>query len=210
MTKVILASQSPRRQQLLTEMGVAFIAVPSNFEEHLDDERDAKIVALELARGKALDVARRFPDDYVIGSDTIMLTAGGKQLEKPTDNEDARRMLYEHSRGGVNTVITSVVVVCLSQSIELSAVDVAKVHIRSFTSELKQQIDKYVTTGDSLDKAGGYGIQSGADFLVEYIEGDYDTIIGFPTKIVAKLLNEVGIDAKAVDSAVPVKRVSKK
>lgn len=190
-------------------MGVAFTAVPSNFEEHLDDERDAKVVALELAHGKALDVAKRFPDDYVIGSDTIMLTADGQQLEKPIDNEDARQMLYEHSRGGVNTIITAVVVVCLNQSIELSAVDIAKVYIRSFTPELKQQIDEYIATGDSLDKAGGYGIQSGADFLVDYIEGNYDTIIGFPTKVVAQLLNEVGVDAKAVAGILPIKRMPK-
>lgn len=202
---IVLASQSPRRQQLLTGMGVTFTATPSDYDEHLDDSRDVRDVAVELALGKARSVVKRFPDACVIGSDTIVVAADGKQLEKPRNNDEASAMLRSHSKGGTNRVVSAVAIIY--RGMQRTAMDETTVHFRPYTADLTHMIDEYVATGDPLDKAGGYGVQSGAGFMVNYIEGDYDTVIGFPTKLTAKLLNETGVPASPLEVDLPVHRI---
>ncbi|MDB5166007.1 MAG: Septum formation protein Maf, partial [Candidatus Saccharibacteria bacterium] len=92
MSRLILASQSPRRKELLAAMGLEFDIIPSTYDEKLDDARSPEEVAIELGLGKALQVAADYPDSFVIGSDTIV-TVDGKQLEKPRDKADAYAML---------------------------------------------------------------------------------------------------------------------
>ncbi|HKR81456.1 MAG TPA: Maf family protein [Candidatus Saccharimonadales bacterium] len=199
MKRIILASQSPRRKELLTAMDVPFDVVPSRFDEQLDDSRTPEDVAKELGLGKALAVAEQYPDAIVVGSDTIV-SLGGKQLEKPVDAEEARATLHMLS-GRMNVVTTSVAVVCKNQGVELVGAVSTKVFFKPADANA---IDYYVDTGDPLDKAGSYGIQSGAHVLVDHIEGDYDAVIGLPTKLLAEYLTILDVQAKPVELTAPV------
>lgn len=200
--KIILASQSPRRKALLEKMGLKFETIPSNFDEKLDDSRSPEEVASELALGKARAVATQYPECLVIGSDTIV-TINGRQLEKPRDSNDAYEML-KLLAGKHNEVSTGVAVVSVSDSIKLVGVDTTHVYFHPYDEEAVRQ---YVESGDPMDKAGAYGIQSGAAPLISHIEGHYDTVVGLPTKLLAELLMQVRITARFVelDSPVPQK-----
>lgn len=202
MSRIILASQSPRRRELLTKMGVAFEAIPSQYDEQLDQNRDVNEVAKELALGKALDVAKQYPDAYVIGSDTIV-TIHGKQLEKPVDINEARSFLVSYC-GHMTPVITGVALVNLSEGIQLVDVDTTDVYFKQDNNDVHEAREAYLATGDWADKAGGYGIQSGAAPLVDHIEGDYETIKGLPTRHLSKMLKEVGIESSIVAEEPPV------
>ena len=197
--QIILASQSPRRKELLTLMGLDFSVEPSNFDEHLDDNRTPEAVAEELALGKANEVAERYPNSLIIGSDTIV-EVDGIQLEKPRDEEDAIRILTMLSNKP-SYVITGIAVVCKNQGIKLVASDITKV---LFKHNNRDAIFRYVSTGDPMDKAGAYGIQSGAASLIDHIEGNYDTVVGLPTRTLVKMLTEIGIVAKEATIECPV------
>ena len=199
MSQIVLASQSPQRRDILTKMGVDFIAVPSNFDERLDDNRPAEEVAIELALGKANDVAQHYQESYVIGSDTI-ITIDGKQLAKPENAAQAQAMLKSLA-GKVNYVTTSVAVINRAKGVRLTGTDTAKVYFKPYDEQI---VAAYVATGDSLNKAGGYGIQSGGAVLIDHIEGEYDTIVGLPSRLLVKLLAQVGIKAKPAQLDLPV------
>lgn len=201
MSEIILASQSPRRRKLLGEMGVTFTVLPSQYDEKLDEARSADEVAMELALGKALDVAQSHPDAYIIGSDTIV-GVNGRQMEKPKDIDEAREMLLALS-GHESTVSTSIAIVNLNEDVKVSDVAVTKVYFKPDNDEVTQLREAYLETGDWKDKAGSYGIQSGAAPLIERIEGDYDTVVGLPTRLLARKLNELGIEARAVQTDSP-------
>ena len=136
MIRIILASQSPRRKQLLTAMGVEFETIPSEFDEYLDDDRDPELVANELAIGKALDVAKKFPDAYVIGSDTIV-TIDGHQLAKPESDDEAYNMLKSLA-GKPNYVTTGVAVVCINDNVRLTQAATAAVFFKDYDKEKAQ------------------------------------------------------------------------
>lgn len=190
---VILASTSPRRKELLTDMGVQFSTVASNFEEMLDESRAVTDVAMDLALGKALAVAEKFPEAIVIGSDTIV-TIEGKQLEKPRDDEDAYEIL-KMLGGKQNNIVTGVAVVIKSQGFIAKDYDIATAYFKPFDSTAAWS---YIHTGDPMDKAGAYGIQSGAAPLIEKFKGNYDTAIGLPTIKLSKILQSLGVDAQPV------------
>jgi septum formation protein len=194
MTRIILASQSPRRKELLDKMGLTFTTIPSNYEEHLDESRSAEDVAKELALGKALDVAASHPDAYVIGSDTIV-AIGGRQMEKPVNIEDAREMLTALA-SHKSTVSTGLAVVNLANNVQIADVDTARVFFKPDSIEVSELRETYLASNDWKDKAGGYGIQSGAAVLIERIEGNYDTIVGLPTIKLSKILGSLGVNAK--------------
>lgn len=182
-------------------MGVEFDTIPSNYDEKLDDSRSPEDVAIELAVGKALDVARMHPDHIVIGSDTIV-TINGKQLEKPVDVADAYRML-ELLSGTHNEVTTSLAVLCIDEDIHFTVADTSKVYFKPYD---ESAVTKYVESGDAFDKAGAYGIQSGAAPLIDHIEGNYESIVGLPTKLLAEFLLTMGIETQPVKLPVPVER----
>ncbi len=197
--KIILASKSPRRRELLTQMEVAFEAIASNFDEKLDDTRSPETVAMELALGKALDVAEKHPDALVIGSDTIV-TIDGKQLEKARDKQEAHDMLRMLA-GKTNLVSTGIAIVRKSDGLQLTGVDTTKVVFKSYDAAA---VETYLASDDWADKAGGYGIQSGAAPLIQEIDGHYDTVIGLPTTLLSMLLSEVGVTAKTLELTPPV------
>jgi septum formation protein len=196
--KIILASQSPRRKQLLSEMGVEFESIPSAYDEKLDESRDASEVAKELALGKALAVAHQYPTAYVIGSDTIV-AKDGRQMEKPRDIDNAKEMLIALS-SGESSVCTGIAVVNISLGIEIVDVDTTHVFFKPDSKEVAALRDIYLQSMDWKDKAGGYGIQSGAGPLIERIVGDYDTVVGLPTRLLAVILAGIGITATAAST----------
>lgn len=202
MERVILASQSPRRRELLGKMGVEFSVQPSNFNEQLDDTRSPEEVAVELALGKAANIAVQNEDAIVIASDTIV-TFNGKQLEKPKDEDEARKTLHMLA-GRTNIVTTSLVVMCIDKGIELKGSDSTRVQFKPLNEKL---INAYVESGDPMDKAGSYGIQSGGSVLIESIEGNYDTVIGLPTKLLKDFLSQCGIAAQSVELESPVHHI---
>ena len=203
MTEIILASQSPRRREILTKMGVAdFQVIPSDYDEVLDETRPAQEVAKELALGKARFVAEQYPHAVVIGSDTIVGYGDGKQLEKPKNIDDAREMLLALSKGE-SFVTSGVAIIKYDEGVELVDEDTTQVIFKSDSPEVQTAREIYLQSGDWADKAGGYGIQSGAAPLIEAIEGDYDTIKGFPSRLLVQMLGELGIKANPVLEDLP-------
>ncbi len=196
MREIILASQSPRRLYLLKAMGLEFTVQPSNYDEKLDQNRPMSEVAMELALGKALDVAREHPDAVVIGSDTIV-GVDGRQLEKPVDADEARYMLksYMDKR---SEVTTGLAVVCLSESLQIVSHDTAYVYFKSDSPEVDKLREAYIASENWRDKAGGYGFQLVRNTLIDHTEGSEDTIIGLPTKLLAEQLTSLGIPTHPV------------
>ncbi len=186
MKKVILASGSPRRRELLSKLGIEFDVVPSNFEEQLDLSRPVTEVATELAKGKAIDVFRQHPDAIVIGADTIV-SIDGKQLGKPRDVDEARQML-ESLRGRTNEVVTAIVVVSADKTIE--KVDTAQITLANFSDEM---MEDYIATGEPMDKAGAYGVQSLPPAMIERVDGDRETIMGLSTMIMHEILDDFDV-----------------
>jgi septum formation protein len=201
MRHIILASASPRRKELLGKMGVAFEVVPSEYEERLDDHRSTEEVAAELGLGKALAVAEKHPDALVIGSDTIV-TLNGKQLGKPKDRADARELLRAHGNQTV-TVTTSLALVCKETGLEEVTTDTSTVVFRPHNESV---VEIYLKSNNWKDKAGGWGMQDGAAQLIDHIEGEYDTILGLPTKLLYEMLTRQGIKSTPVDIEPPVRR----
>lgn len=175
--------------------------MPSNFDEKLDNARDPIEVAQELALGKAMEIATLYPGSLVIGSDTIV-TIDGEQLEKPHDAEEAHVMLHKLS-GKPNFVTTGLAVICVRDNVRLLGADTTKVVFKPYDT---QAVADYIASGDPFDKAGGYGIQSGAAPLIDHIEGQYDTVVGLPTHLLAEFLGKVGIHVRPVELPSPVRQ----
>lgn len=197
--KLILASQSPRRKELMAQMGLQFDTIPGNFDEQLDHSRHIEEVAMELALGKAQDIAALHPDAVVIGSDTIVLI-DGKQLGKPVDEADARRTLKQLA-GKINIVSTGLAVICKDLGLVITEVETSKVFFNPYDRDLHEA---YLASGNWHDKAGSYGLQSGAAPLIDHVEGEYDSILGLPTKTLAAILQPLGFRCHAVNLHAPV------
>ena len=184
--KVVLASGSPRRRQLLELIGIAHEVRPSNIDETMRPREAPRRHAERLAREKASVVATREPDVVTIGADTIVVI-NRKVLGKPRDTDDARRMLAMLS-GREHTVITAVAV---ARGRKLrSAIEEVKVKFRRLRED---EIDAYIATGEPMDKAGAYGIQGFGATIVECVNGDYFAVMGLPLARVVMLLRDLGV-----------------
>ncbi|PPA71547.1 Maf family protein [Jeotgalibacillus proteolyticus] len=172
MKDIILASASPRRKELLSYLNLPFTIYPSPFEETFSPSDDPCTVVTKLAKGKAVEVAKQFPQSIVIGSDTIV--AGSKILGKPKNEEEAVSMLKELS-GSTHSVWTAVSII----SPERIKTFAEQVEV-TFWPLSEEEIQAYVKTSDPYDKAGGYGIQSGGSLFVKQIVGDYYAVMGLP------------------------------
>jgi septum formation protein len=197
MRRLILASASPRRRELLALLGLPFEVRAADIDETPPDDREPEVVAMELAEAKAracvagLDAeARR--GALVLGADTIVVI-GETILGKPTSPDDARRMLAMLS-GATHRVITGM---ALARTMDAGTDEVARdavvteVTFRSLTAAM---IDAYLATGEPFDKAGAYGIQERAAPFVEDIRGDYFNVVGLPVQRVARLLEQAGVE----------------
>jgi septum formation protein len=199
---LVLASASPRRQDLLRSAGISFVVQPADVDETPVAGESARDCAERLARLKALAVWQNRPQDTVLGADTIVVVDGAI-LGKPTDADDAARMLRMLS-GRQHQVITGVAVVKspLKPKADLStgsghALNGAHgVIVRSETTvvmmnELSDdEIRDYVATGEPMDKAGAYAIQGIASRWIPRIEGDYSNVVGLPVALVHQMLRE--------------------
>ena len=183
MSRLILASNSPRRRELLREAGFSFTVEPSRFEERAGG-LSARETAEAFARGKAEEVFSRFPSAVVLGADTVV-SLEGEIFGKPKDEKDAFRMLRLLS-GKEHEVFTGVFV--CSPEKRLSCVVETRVKFLPLDEET---VTRYAKSGLPLDKAGAYGIQDGYP-LVERIEGSYSNVVGLPVEEVRAMLMAVG------------------
>ena len=186
MKKLILASASPRRRELLGLIAEDFDVIPAKGEENADMSLSPADTVKALAKQKAEEVSKDFPDRIVIGADT-MVFCEGKALGKPKDADDAERMLKLLS-GRVHNVITAVAVAQKGNSVRLFAEE-TKVEFYPLSDE---EIHRYTESGEPMDKAGAYGIQGKGALLVKVIEGDYYNVMGLPVGRVYRELKELG------------------
>ena len=203
---LVLASASPRRQELLREAGISFVVQAADIDESPLEGEKPRECAERLAREKALGVAGAYPGDRVLGADTVV-AIDGEILGKPRDAGDAARMLRMLS-GRVHEVITGVCVVEAVASGQLlvasknrgpgirqgmktenrelrTASDTTLVTMSELSDE---EIRDYIATGEPMDKAGGYAIQGIAARWIPRIEGDYSNVVGLPVALVCRML----------------------
>ncbi|RKY03814.1 MAG: septum formation protein Maf [Planctomycetota bacterium] len=189
-SQFILASASPRRRDLLRKAGYCFEIVPSDVDESAYDtngitsEEHTQILALAKAR----DVALRFPNALVMGSDTVV-DLGGEIIGKPDDADHAEeitRKLFSKP----HKVITGLAMVCIDKGIEIVEADTTIVYPRQLT---EVQIADHITNGQWQGKAGAYGIQETGDEFVDHIDGSFTNVMGLPMELTQRLLGELGI-----------------
>lgn len=185
--KLILASASPRRAQLLAEAGYQFQVQPAEIDEQAVTAAAPSELAQRLAVAKAEVIADRNPDDIVLAADTIVCL-GEQVLGKPTDAAHARKML-ELLSGTTQIVITGVCVTRKAASLQNSTRVMSAVRMDNLT---KDQIEAYIATGDWQGKAGGYGIQDDDPF-VKRVSGSHTNIVGLPMETVRRMLARAGI-----------------
>lgn len=184
-SSLILASASPRRQQILRFLGLEFRVQPSDVDEDAFTAKTPREYAIKVAYAKAAAVAASAsPGTVVLGADTVV-TLGGKVFGKPADADQAIRFLSELS-GRVHSVITAVAIVETGGAALLDAV-AAKVTFRQLEPV---EIERYVQTGEPMDKAGAYAAQGLGGALIERIEGDYFAVVGLPAGRTVAMLSE--------------------
>lgn len=186
LVRVVLASQSPRRRELLTLIGVAHTVAPADIDEGVHENEEPAAHAERLARTKALVIAARQTDALVIGSDTIVVI-DGVILGKPSSVQHATDMLRRLS-GRTHTVVTAVAVAMGDQL--LSGVENVSVTFRALTDVM---IADYINTGEPMDKAGSYGIQGFGATIVERIDGDFFAVMGLPLGRLIGLCTDLGL-----------------
>lgn len=194
---LILASASPRRQELLRNAGFSFLVEPATIPEIPQAEESPRVFVERLAREKARAVAGRHRNDFVLGADTTVVV-DGQILNKPDDAADAARMLRLLS-GRTHQVTTGV---CLISPVQASGgqasaeIVVSETTSVTFQSLTAGDIDFYVETGEPMDKAGAYGIQGIASRWITRIDGDYFNVVGLPVALVSRMLLEYGFRAE--------------
>ena len=185
--RLVLASTSPRRRQILALLGVSFEVIAPEFEERISAHLPADQEVLEFALGKAQSVATKHPESIVIGSDT-MIELSGEKIGKPADREDARRILRALS-GKTHRIFTSVALVDSGER-GIMNVETVSVEMRRYTEE---EIENYLRSGESDDKAGAYSIQGQGSALIKSICGDYLAAVGMSLRRIALYLKSRGL-----------------
>jgi septum formation protein len=189
MKKIILASASPRRKELLEKIRLKFEIDPSDCEEDINPEFDPQEIVQQLSIIKAKSVAARHKNALIIAADTIGVM-GDKILGKPHTEDEACKMLHEIS-GKSHLVITGFSILDTTTNKIVTGIVNTRVYIKKLTG---QEIDAYVKTGEPLDKAGAYAIQGIGAVIVEKIEGDYYNVMGLPLNALTEALKEFGIN----------------
>ena len=179
----ILASASPRRKELLERIGARFDIVPAQVEEFEEGHADPETMVRENAALKACWVARKYPNRFVLGSDTTV-HLDGKVLVKPADMKEAKRMLTRLS-GRTHVVYTGVSLQCQDRSIEETFGVRSEVTFKSFGD---QTIESYFGIVNPLDKAGAYGIQEGTGLIIDSFQGSRSNIMGLPIDETKRML----------------------
>ncbi len=187
--RLALASGSPRRMELLTQLGITYMLLDHGFEETAIQGESPQAHVRRLARDKAVSASKRAPDLWVLGADTIVVI-DEKILGKPRDEQDARNMLASLA-GRTHEVFTGYALFRASMPGTTRVRGVrSKVHIRRLSPD---EIAAYVDTGEPMDKAGSYAIQGIGAAIVEWIQGSYTNVVGLPVCELAQDLKELGI-----------------
>lgn len=185
---LILASSSPRRAGYLRELGLSFRRVVPGIDESSSRGESPRRYVRRLAEAKAGAVAAKYPTDWVVGADTIVVV-DGKLLGKPVDGRDARRMLKLLS-GRSHQVVSAIALARLQDRVLRSRVSTTRVSFRKLAAG---EIRWYVETREPMDKAGAYGIQGRGGLLVSRIEGSFSNVAGFPVEKFLELWNDAGL-----------------
>ncbi len=195
LSKLILASNSPRRKELLLQIGLSFSVEPADVDERVLPDESPDGYALRVAMDKAHVAAVRARNGLVIAADTIVVL-DGKILGKPADTGDAEKMLSRLS-GREHCVITGLAVMDATSGKALSRSSTTRVWFRSLAS---REISSYVATGEPFDKAGSYGIQGLGAMLIDRIDGCYSNVVGLPLSLLGELLRVFGFDLARLKS----------
>jgi septum formation protein len=185
--RLILASTSPRRREILTLLGAPFEVIAPEFDETLSADLSIEDEVLQFAVGKARSVARDEAQSVVIGSDT-MIGLDGEKIGKPVELGDAARIL--HSLAGKTHIIYTAVAIVDDNGPGLTTLEKVSVEMRAYT---EREIEEYLSCGESLDKAGAYSIQGEGSRLIKAIRGDYLAAVGMPLKPIAEYLKSRGL-----------------
>lgn len=190
--KLVLASGSPRRKELLATLGIPFDVVTSGISEDVETTDGPVAMVQLLARSKANAVAQKLQEGLVIGSDTT-IAFQGEILGKPVD-EDAAKEMLRRLRGKRHQVISGIAIIDVAtQRVAVSAVT-TDIKMRDYSD---QEVDAYVGTGEPMDKAGSYAIQGKGGALIQEIQGCYNNVVGMPLCELTKLLVEFGVSPTA-------------
>jgi septum formation protein len=184
--KIVLASASPRRAEILLTVGWPFEMLPQDIDETRQPNENAVTYVERLALGKAEAAARQTSGSLVVGADTTVVI-GNEILEKPRDHEDARRMLRRLS-GQWHQVVTGVAVINSSESKIAHATTEVKFAVMS-----PSEIDWYVASDEPMDKAGAYAIQGPGSRFIEGIRGEYFNVVGLPVRLLYEMMQEHGV-----------------
>jgi len=186
--KIILASSSPRRQELLQNLGLEFEIHPSGVDETVDDGLKPSQMVELLAERKASDVARLYSKGLVIGSDTIVVV-GEQVLGKPADQQQAFQMISS-LKGRSHHVYSGLAIIDAATGECKKGHIKTRVHMRDISD---QEIHDYIMTQEPMDKAGAYAIQGLGSIFITGIEGDYFSVVGLPVQLLAHYLKEFGV-----------------
>ncbi len=187
MQKLILASASPQRKRLLEGLGLEFTVYPSNFNEAEHNESDPAERAKQLARLKAEDVAQVFPEAFVIGCDTLVVSPSGDLYEKPGDALEAERMIRSYSAKAC-TVHSGLCVIAPKGS-AFESVSSSKVHFKKLTDA---DVEWWVQTKLWQDRSGAFQIDGLGQLMIEQLEGDWTSVVGLPVFLLGELLQKAG------------------
>jgi len=190
--KLILASKSPRRAEILRAVGWQFETIAANIDETRERDEDAVSYVKRLAKTKAEKIRAHVVNGTVLGADTTVVV-NGEILEQPHDADDARRMLYLLNNKW-HEVLTGVALISDGNGNDSVLVDYELTRVR-FGEMSDAEIDWYISTGEPFGKAGAYGIQGHAALFIEEIQGDYFNIVGLPIRLVYELLNKTRLRA---------------
>jgi septum formation protein len=194
---LVLASASPRRQELLRNAGIPYVAQAADIPEVPYESEPGRTFAERLAREKALAVSHQRPGDFVLGADTVVVV-DGQILGKPLNGFDAARMLRLLS-GRIHEVVTGVCLVGPQLRTENRERTTGFEDVRAETTRVvmdvltDDDIRSYIATGEPMDKAGAYAIQGRASRWISRIEGDYFNVVGLPVALVCRMLREYGV-----------------
>lgn len=183
MDRIVLASGSPRRKEILEKYDIDLLVEKSNVKEKTNNGERPEQIAMSLALIKALDLSKKYSKDIVIGADTIVII-DDIILGKPIDRKDAYNTLSKLS-GRYHQVITGISLIKEEMNIKIIDYENTKVKFRELTDSM---INRYIDTGEPFDKAGAYGIQGLGQILVENIDGCYLNVVGLPLTKIDKLL----------------------
>ncbi|MFA6958812.1 MAG: Maf family protein [Thermoanaerobaculia bacterium] len=186
--RLILASGSPRRRELLGGIGIGFDVVVSDVEEKQEPGEAVDAYVRRLARDKGAAVAATHPDAWVLSADTVVFI-DGHVLEKPTSRDDARAMLAKIA-GREHVVYTGVALQNAHAGFLEDSVTASKVRMIELTPD---EIAWYVDTGEPMDKAGSYAVQGIGAMFIESIDGSYSNVVGLPLSVVYDMLKRAGV-----------------